>query len=347
MLSVRPRSIAGRVLAVAALIGVTSIAAAQEKVLNLYTARHYQTDEALYSGFTKRTGIKINRIEGGEDALFERIKTEGANSPADVFITVDIGRIWRADQAGIFEAVKSPVLEKRIPAAFRDPNNHWFGFSARARVIAYNKAEVKPGEIKNYEDLANPKWKGKICTRSSAHPYMLSLTASMVAHLGEEKAAAWVKGVKDNLARDPKGGDTDQLKAAAAGECAIAVSNQYYYVRLMRSSKPDDKKVAERLAIVFPNQDNRGTHMNISGGGMLKHAPHKEAARQFLEYLASDEAQTYFANGNNEWPVVASVKLDNPELESLGEFKLDSINVARLGQAQAVAQRISDRAGYK
>jgi iron(III) transport system substrate-binding protein len=347
MLSVRPRSIAGRVLAVAALIGITSIAAAQEKVLNLYTARHYQTDEALYSGFTKRTGIKINRIEGGEDALFERIKTEGANSPADVFITVDIGRIWRADQAGIFEAVKSPILEKRIPAAFRDPNNHWFGFSARARVIAYNKAEVKPGEIRNYEDLANPKWKGKICTRSSAHPYMLSLTASMVAHLGEEKAAAWVKGVKDNLARDPKGGDTDQLKAAAAGECAIAVSNQYYYVRLMRSSKPDDKKVAERLAIVFPNQDNRGTHMNISGGGMLKHAPHKEAARQFLEYLASDEAQTYFANGNNEWPVVPSVKLDNPELESLGEFKLDSINVARLGQAQAVAQRISDRAGYK
>jgi iron(III) transport system substrate-binding protein len=347
MLFVRPGSIAGRVLAAVALIGVTSIAAAQEKVLNLYTARHYQTDEALYSGFTKRTGIKINRIEGGEDALFERIKTEGANSPADVFITVDIGRIWRADQAGIFEAVKSPLLESRIPAAFRDPNNHWFGFSARARVIAYNKAEVKPGEIKNYEDLANPKWKGKICTRSSAHPYMLSLTASMVTHLGEQKAEAWVKGLKENLARDPKGGDTDQLRAAAAGECAIAVSNQYYYVRLMRSSKPDDKKVAERLAIVFPNQDNRGTHMNISGGGMLKHAPHKEAARLFLEYLASDEAQTYFANGNNEWPVVPSEKLDNPELESLGEFKLDSINVARLGQAQAVAQRISDRVGYK
>lgn len=347
MLFVRPGSIAGRVLAAVALIGVTSIAAAQEKVLNLYTARHYQTDEALYSGFTKRTGIKINRIEGGEDALFERIKTEGANSPADVFITVDIGRIWRADQAGIFEAVKSPLLESRIPAAFRDPSNHWFGFSARARVIAYNKAEVKPGEIKNYEDLANPKWKGKICTRSSAHPYMLSLTASMVTHLGEQKAEAWVKGLKENLARDPKGGDTDQLRAAAAGECAIAVSNQYYYVRLMRSSKPDDKKVAERLAIVFPNQDNRGTHMNISGGGMLKHAPHKEAARLFLEYLASDEAQTYFANGNNEWPVVPSVKLDNPELESLGEFKLDSINVARLGQAQAVAQRISDRVGYK
>ncbi|MPZ42972.1 MAG: extracellular solute-binding protein [Betaproteobacteria bacterium] len=342
-----PRCIAGRALAAIALVGATSFALAQDKVLNLYTARHYKTDEALYSGFTKKTGIKINRIEGGEDALFERIKSEGANSPADVFITVDIGRIWRADRAGIFEAVKSPVLEARIPAAFRDPNNHWFGFSARARVIAYNKAVVKPDEIKNYEDLADPKWKGKICTRSASHPYMLSLIASMVAHLGEQKAEAWAKGVKENLARDPKGGDTDQLRAAAAGECAIAVANQYYYVRLMRSSKPDDKKVYEHLAVVFPNQGNRGTHMNISGGGMLEHAPHKEAARLFLEYLASDEAQTYFANGNNEWPVVSSVKLDNPELESLGEFKLDAINAARLGENQAAAQRIADRVGYK
>jgi iron(III) transport system substrate-binding protein len=346
MSTAQPRSRAPRVLAALAMLATSSLGLAQENTLNLYTARHYQTDEALYSNFTKRTGIRINRIEGGEDALFERIKTEGANSPADVFITVDIGRIWRADQAGIFEAVKSPVLESRIPAAFRDPNNHWFGFSARARVIVYNKAEVKSGEIRDYEDLADPKWKGKICTRSSAHPYMLSLTSSMVTHLGEQKAEAWAKGVKDNLARDPKGGDTDQIKAAAAGECDIAVTNQYYYVRLMRG-KPDDKRVAEKVALVFPNQGNRGTHMNISGGGMLKHAPHKEAARRFLEYLASDEAQAYFANGNNEWPVVANVKLDNPELESLGKFKQDTVNVARLGQNQATAQRISDRVGYK
>ncbi len=319
----RPRFVAARLAAAIALIGAAAFACAQEKVLNLYTARHYKTDEALYSGFTKRTGIEINRIEGGEDALFERIKTEGENSPADVFITVDIGRIWRADQAGIFAPVESKVLEQRIPAAFRDPNNRWFGFSARARIIVYNKAEVKRGEITRYEDLADPKWKGRICTRSASHPYMLSLIASMVSHLGEQKAEAWAKGVKENLARDPKGGDTDQLRAAAAGECAIAVANQYYYVRLMRSSKPDDKKVYERLGVVFPNQDNRGTHMNISGGGMLKHAPHKAAAKLFLEYLASDEAQAYFANGNNEWPVVASVALDNPELESLGEFKPD------------------------
>jgi len=334
----------GLALALAALLAGS--VSAQDKVLNLYSSRHYQTDEALYTNFTKATGIKVNRIEGGEDALFERIKTEGANSPADVFITVDIGRIWRADQAGIFEAVKSPVLESRIPAAFRDPNNHWFGFSARARVIVYNKAEVKSGEIRDYEDLADPKWKGKICTRSSAHPYMLSLTSSVVTHLGEQKAEAWAKGLKDNLARDPKGGDTDQIKAAAAGECAIAVTNQYYYVRLLRG-KPDDKRIAEKVALVFPNQGNRGTHMNISGGGMLKHAPHKEAARRFLEYLASDEAQAYFANGNNEWPVVPNVKLDNPELESLGKFKQDAVNVARLGQNQAAAQRISDRVGYK
>ncbi|RPI46863.1 MAG: Fe(3+) ABC transporter substrate-binding protein [Betaproteobacteria bacterium] len=343
---ITPSRVACTIAASVVLLSALS-AHAQDNVLNLYTARHYQTDEALYTNFTKRTGIRINRIEGGEDALFERIKNEGANSPADVFITVDIGRIWRADQAGIFEAVKSPVLESRIPASFRDPANRWYGFSARARVIVYNKSMVKPGAIRNYEDLADPRWKGNVCTRSSSHPYMLSLTSSMVAHLGEAKAESWLKGLKANLARDPKGGDTDQIRAAAAGECAIAITNQYYFVRLLRSAKPDDKRVAEKLAVVFPNQDNRGTHMNISGGGMLKHAPHREAARKFLEYLASDEAQAYFANGNNEWPVVPGVKLTNPELESLGKFKTDAINVAALGQNQALAQRISDRVGYE
>lgn len=330
-----------------ALLTITSTALAQERVLNLYTARHYQTDEALYANFTKKTGIRINRIEGGEDALFERIKTEGANSPADVFITVDIGRIWRAEQSGIFEPVKSPVLDSRIPASFRDPDGRWFGFSARARVIVYNKVMVKAGDIRNYEDLADPKWKHNVCVRSSAHPYMLSLTASMVAHLGEQRAETWARGLKANLARDPKGGDTDQIRAAAAGECAIAVTNQYYFVRMMRSPKADERKAAEQLAVVFPNQDNRGTHMNISGGGLLKHAPHKDAGRLFLEYLASDEAQSYFANGNNEWPVVPTVKLENRELESFGKFKTDAINVSVLGQNQALAQKISDRVGYK
>jgi iron(III) transport system substrate-binding protein len=320
---------------------------AQDNVLNLYTARHYSTDEALYNDFTRQTGIKINRIEGGEDALFERIRAEGANSPADVFLTVDIGRIWRAEQAGIFAPVKSKVLDARIPAAYRDPEGEWFGFSARARLIVYNKTMVKPGEITRYEDLADPKWKGKVCVRSSAHPYQLSLMAGMVAALGEQKGEEWIKGLTANLARDPKGGDTDQLRAVAAGECAVTLSNNYYVVRLMRSEKPDDKKVMESLAIVWPNQTDRGVSMNISGGGMLKNAPHKEAAVKFLEYLASDSAQKYFANGNNEWPVVPDVKIDNPALERLGKFKADAINVGVLGKNQPVVQRMADRAGYK
>lgn len=323
------------------------VAKAEDPVLNLYTARHYQTDEALYADFTRQTGIKINRIEGGEDPLFERIKNEGANSPADVFITVDIGRLWRAEQAGIFANVKSKTLESRIPAAYRDPEGRWFGFSARSRLIAYNKDAVKPGDIRNYEDLADPKWKGKICVRSSSHPYMLSLTASMVSHLGEAKAEQWVNGLKRNLARDPKGGDTDQIRAVAAGECQLAVANSYYLVRLMRSAKAEDRKVMEKIGVTWPNQDNRGAHMNISGGGMLKNAPHKAAAIKFLEYLASDVAQAYFADGNNEWPVVATVKVKNPELQSLGKFKADQLHVSELGKNQTAALRISDRAGYK
>lgn len=322
-------------------------AAAQEKVLNLYTARHYQTDEALYANFTRQTGIRVNRIEGGEDALFERIKNEGANSPADVFITVDVGRLWRAEQAGVFARVKSPALESRVPPAYRDPQGQWFGFSARARVIAYNKSAVKPGEIRDYEDLAEPKWKGRICIRSSSHPYNLSLVGAMIAHLGEQKAEEWLRGLKNNLARDPKGGDTDQLAAAAAGECDLAIANTYYMVRLMRSARAEDRAMVQKLGVVWPNQGNRGVHMNISGGGVLKNAPHRDAAVRFLEYLASDQAQAYFANGNNEWPVVPGVAISNPELESLGKFKVDAINVGLLGKNQPTAQRIADRAGYR
>ncbi|MEP7275212.1 MAG: Fe(3+) ABC transporter substrate-binding protein, partial [Betaproteobacteria bacterium] len=316
-------------------------AVAQEQVLNLYTARHYATDEALYTDFTRLTGIRINRIEGGEDALFERIKAEGANGPADVFITVDIGRIWKADQADLFAPVKSSVLDSRIPAAYRDPADKWFGFSSRARLIAYNRNIVKADAIRNYEDLADPKWKGKICVRSSSHPYQLSLMAGMVAHLGEAKAEQWVQGLTANLARAPKGGDTDQLKAVAAGECAIALSNQYYYVRLLRSAKPEDKAIVDKVAVLWPNQDNRGVSMNISGGGVLRSAPHRANAIRFLEYLASDSAQAYFADGNNEWPVVPGVKFDNPALASLGKFKPDAINVAQLGRNQPVAQMLA------
>ncbi len=322
-------------------------APAQEQVLNLYTARHYQTDEALYANFTKQTGIKINRIEGQEDPLLERIRSEGANSPADVFITVDIGRLWRAQQAGVFAPVRSTVLASRIPANYRDPSGEWFGFSARARVIAYNKAAVKPGDIGRYEDLADPKWKGKVCTRSGGHVYNLSLVSSLIAHDGEAKTEQWARGVVGNLARAPKGGDTDQLKAVAAGECDVAIANTYYIARILKSTKPEDKAVADKLGVVWPNQGGQGAHMNISGGGMLKHAPNKEAAVKFLEYLASDDAQRYFADGNNEWPVVPSVKAANPALEAMGPFKADAINVGELGKFQPQAQKLLDRAGFK
>jgi iron(III) transport system substrate-binding protein len=325
---------------------LTLPALAQDKVLNLYSSRHYQTDEALYDNFTKQTGIKINRIEAGEDALLERLKNEGARSPADVLITVDAGRLWRAEQMGLFQPVKSAVLDAKIPAELRHPEGLWYAFSVRARPIFYAKGLVNPADLKNYEDLADPKFKGKICIRSSSNMYNLSLMSSMIAANGPEKAEQWAKGVTANFARDPKGGDTDQLKALAAGECTIALSNTYYYVRLLKSTKPDEKQVAERVGVVFPNQGNRGTHVNISGAGVLKNAPNRDAAVKFLEYLAGPEAQAYFANGNNEFPVVGAVR-DNKELASLGDFKRDGLNVSMLGRNQAAAQQTYDRAGWK
>jgi iron(III) transport system substrate-binding protein len=326
---------------------LSSTAFAQDKVVNLYSSRHYQTDEALYAGFTKATGITINRIEGGEDALIERIRNEGARSPADVMITVDAGRLWRAEQLGLFQPVKSPVLESRIPEYLREPNGQWFGFSQRARVIAYNKDKVKPGEIQTYEELADPKWKGRVCMRSSTNIYNLSLMGALIDHLGEQKAEAWARGVRANLAQDPKGGDSDQLKAVAAGQCDLTVSNQYYFARLARSDKPEERQAAGRIGLVMPNQKTWGTHVNISGGGVLKHAPNREAAVKFLEYLASDEAQRYFADGNNEWPVVANLKIDNPVLNALGDFKRDRLNVAVLGRNQPNSQKLYDRVAWK
>jgi iron(III) transport system substrate-binding protein len=318
---------------------------AQEKVLNLYSARHYQTDEALYSNFTRQTGIKINRIEGKEDELLERIKNEGANSPADVFITVDAARLAQADALGLFAPVQSKLLDERIPAHLRSTD--WFAFSTRARVILYNKAAVNPDDVRNYEDLAHPKLKGKVCVRSGAHPYNLSLGSALIHHLGEQKTEEWAKGLVANFARAPKGGDTDQIKAVAAGECGVAISNSYYIARLLRSDKPADKQAMEKVGVVWPNQGSFGTHINVSGGGMLKTAPHKESAVKFLEYLASDEAQAYFANGNNEWPAVKSVAVKNPALDALGSFKADTLNVGTLSKNTALAQRVFDRAGWR
>ena len=339
-----------RLLLSAALLGAMlsgPLFAQDPKVLNLYSSRHYQTDEALYTNFTKLTGIRINRIEAGEDPLIERIRSEGERSPADVLLTVDAGRIWRAQQLGFFQPVKSAVLDARIPASFREASGLWYGFSLRARLIAYNKAKVKPEELSTYESLADPKWKGRLCMRSSTNVYNLSLMGAMIDHLGAAKAEAWAKAVKANLAREPKGGDTDQLKSVAAGECDVTLSNQYYYARLVRSQKPDEREIAQRVGVVFPNQGTWGAHVNISGAGVMKNAPNREAAIKFLEYLASDEAQRYFADGNNEWPVVASVKLDNPVLKLFGDFKRDALNVAVLGRNQPESQKIYDRVAWK
>jgi iron(III) transport system substrate-binding protein len=320
--------------------------AAEGTVLNLYSSRHYQTDDALYDNFTKQTGIRINRIEAAEDALLERLKNEGDKSPADVLVTVDAGRLWRAEQMGLFLPVKSALLTERVPAELRHPDGLWFGFSTRARPIFYAKGKVDPKDLRNYEDLANPKFRGKVCIRSSSAMYNLSLMSSMIAAIGPARAEEWARGVVANFAREPKGGDTDQLKAVAAGECDIAVSNTYYYVRLMKSSNPADRAAAEKIGVIFPNQDNRGAHVNISGAGVLKYAPHRENGVKFLEYLASDSAQAYFANGNNEYPVVGKVKA-SPELDSLGTFRKDAVNVSMYGRNQAAAQQIYDRAGWK
>jgi iron(III) transport system substrate-binding protein len=318
---------------------------ADEKVLNLYSARHYQTDEALYANFTKQTGIKINRIEGKEDELLERIRNEGANSPADILLTVDAARLAAAHEMGLFAPIKSALLDSRIPAHLR--TDDWFSFSTRARVIVYAKGALQATDVQTYKDLADPRLKGKVCSRSGSHPYNLSLMASIIAHQGEAKAEEWARGVVANFARAPKGGDTDQIKAVAAGECAVTVSNTYYVARLMRSDKAEDRKTMEKVGIVWPDQQGYGAHINVSGGGMLKTSPHKVAAVKFLEYLASDEAQRYFADGNNEWPVVAGLKIANPALDALGKFKADALPVGSLAMYRSKAQMIFDRAGYR
>ncbi len=338
------RSILGAASCLALLAGTASAAE-----VNVYSARHYDTDEQLYSDFTKETGIEINLIEGNAEELVERIKLEGANSPADVLITVDAGRLWRADQEGVFQPLQSAVLEERIPAEFRHPDGDWFGYTTRARLIYYNKETADPALVETYEDLAKPELEGELCIRSSSNIYNLSLMGSMIEHLGEDAAGEWARGVAGNFARDPEGGDTDQIVAVANGLCDFAVANHYYYVRLMTSDDPADKAVAEKVGVIFPNQGDRGTHVNISGAGMVATAPNPENAQAFLEYLASDSAQTYFIAGNNEFPTVPSVAFENPALQEIGamDFKRDSVPVAVFGENQPLAQVLMDEAGWK
>ena len=336
-------------------LAAAGAAFAQEQVVNLYSARHYATDEALYSGFTKATGIKVNRVDSDDAGIMARLKAEGTASPADVILLVDAARLYRGEADGLFLPVRSKVLEDAIPANLRatpaaDGGIAWFGLSTRARVIVYNKAKVNKDDVDTYEELGDPKNKGKLCIRSGSHHYNLSLFGAVTEHMGEQKAEAWLKGVVNNLARAPKGGDTDQIKAVAAGECDIAVTNSYYMARLMRSEKPEDKAVVEKVAVVFPNQQSWGTHMNIAGGAVARHTKHQANAIKFLEYLASPEAQNYFANGNNEWPAAKGVDPGNPALKAMTDgkpFKSETIPIGAVGANTVKVQQMLDRVGFR
>jgi iron(III) transport system substrate-binding protein len=313
--------------------------------VNLYSSRHYDTDERLYSEFTERTGIEINRIEAGADALIERMKAEGANSPADVLLTVDAGRMWRADQAGLLSPVESELLDRRIPEHLRHPDGHWFSFSQRARIIFYDREDVETPPL-TYEALADPMYEGMICTRSSSNIYMLSLMASMIDAHGPQLARDWAEGLWDNRARDPQGGDTDQLRAIVSGECDIVLSNTYYYVRGIKGDVDGLTEGIDGIGWVFPNQSGRGAHVNVSAGAVAANAPNRENAVRFLEYLTSPQAQEYFSEGNNEYPAVPGVALDEG-VASLGLFRQDDLNLSVLGQRQAEAQEIYNAVGYE
>lgn len=338
---------------VVAACGAVVTSLAQDKVLNLYSARHYQTDEALYEGFTKATGIRINRVDADDAGILARLKAEGAASPADVILLVDAARLALADSQGLFQPIKSARLDAAIPANLRaTPTPEgvtWTGFSTRARVIVYDPTRVKAEDVATYEQLADPKLKGLVCTRSGSHPYNISLFATVVERLGDQQGEAWLKGIVNNMARAPKGGDTDQIKAVASGECGVALSNSYYVARLIKSDKPEDKAVMDKVKVVFPNQGTSGTHVNIAGAAVARHAKHRDNAIAFMEYLASPEAQAYFANGNNEFAAAKGVKLDNPALKAMGgeHFKAEQIPLDVVARNLTKVQQMLDRAGYK
>tara|TARA_R110002074_G_scaffold190110_1_gene356018 strand:- start:1226 stop:2236 length:1011 start_codon:yes stop_codon:yes gene_type:complete len=320
-------------------LAIASPALAQE--VNLYSSRHYDTDLQIYENFTAETGIAVNLIEGSGEQLIQRIVTEGINSPADLFITADGGRLYAAAQAGILQPVDSAVLEARVPQSMRDPDNLWFGLTARARVIFTRADTERPDWLNDYEDLADPRLAGEICIRSSSNIYNISLMAEMIDALGAEAAQDWAQGVANNLARPPQGGDRDQLRALAAGECSVAVSNRYYWGALAASSDPADIAVAQAVSFFYPNQDNRGAHVNISGAGVAANAPNRENAIRFLEFLISDEAQQLLADGNNESPVVDGVAITGP-IAPFTEFKSSDVNVSIYGRNARQATDIFD-----
>jgi iron(III) transport system substrate-binding protein len=328
------------------ILAAGGVRGAGENAVNLYSARHYSSDAALYEAFTAKTGIKVNLIEGGDEQIVERVRGEGANSPADVILLVDGGRLWQADRLNLFQPLRSPELEARIPASLRHGAGHWFGLSTRARVLLYRKGIPDAGQLTGFRDLADPRWRGRVCMRSSGNIYNLSLLAALIERWGETEAQAWAAAVAANFARPPQGGDTDQIRAVAAGQCDVTVANTYYLVRLLRSAKPEDQAAMAGVGVVWPDQNGPGAHVNVAGGGVARHAPNPAAARRFLEFLASDEGQRHFASANNEYPVVA-MALDNPALQALGEFRADPLSIEVVGRNQPRAQQIFDRAGWR
>lgn len=337
------RSALVTIAAITSLSVMTGGLAAQAADVNLYSSRHYQSDEELYKIFTKETGINVNVIQSGGSDLIQRLQREGRNSPADVFLTEDAGVIGRAALAGLLQPIKSSALEAAIPANLREPDGSWFGFTQRARVIMYHKDRVKPSELSTYEDLANPKWKGKILVRSSGNAYNQSLVASLMHADGVEKTEAWAKAIVANMARKPQGGDRDQVIALLAGEGDIAISNTYYLGHLIQ----ENPKGYDKIGVFFPNQNDRGAHVNVSGGGVTRYAPNKENAIKFLEFMARPEAQKSFAAANFEYPVLAGVPV-SPVIAAWGlDFKRDPLNVSILAKSNADAVKLMDRAGWQ
>lgn len=330
---------------VSALLLATNLVQAAE--VNLYSARKEKLIKPILKDFTKETGIKVNLLTGKADALLKRIKTEGEYTPADLFITVDAGRLQRAKDAGVLEAVNSEVLNKKVPVALRDKDNQWFGLSARSRVIIYNKNKVKPSELSTYEDLISPKWKGRICIRSSNNIYNQSLLASMIAHKGKDYALTWAKGIVANMARPPKGNDRAQMTAAAIGECDIAIANTYYYGGWQKSKDPKVRGYAKKVAVFYPNQEGRGTHLNVSGVGLIKYSKHKANAIKLMEYLTTPNAQQFYSKVNHEYPVVKGTGVSKI-VKSWGfPFKGDGLAINKLGEYNAEAVKIFDKAGWK
>lgn len=321
--------------------------------LYVYSARHYPSDSALYAGFTAKTGVEIKRVDSNDSGILARLKAEGRYSKADVILLVDATRLWRAEQDGLFAPIRSAKLDQAIPAQYRseatDGAHLWYGFSSRARVVVYDRSQFKPSDVDSYEKLAGAKFKNKLCIRSGSHPYNLSLFSSLYARWGQEKTEGWLAGLVGNMARSPKGGDTDQIKGVASGECGVAITNSYYLARLMRSNDPAQRAVAERVGVAFPDALSVGTHVNIAGGAVAKHAPQPDLAVAFLEYLATPEAQAHFADGNNEWPLAAGVQIDNPALEVMApaNWKADPLPLSQIGQGVPEVQRMLDRVGFQ